>query len=153
MACHFHSFHKENTESVISYYLGLVNNQTDMLNRFCPATKKTGGRRGEVAARAESEQRCWMKPSSHQFCEVSVRKTTCQVDFHLSSSQMVSRRRINELIWKRRHSRGSYPPKMGAVIRWAGEGTPRMSVHLWPSLLLCWCPWSCQSARTRPLLF
>lgn len=40
MACHFHSFHKENTESVISYYLGLVNNQTDVLNRFCPATKK-----------------------------------------------------------------------------------------------------------------
>lgn len=67
-----------------------------------------------------------MKPSSHQFCEVSVRKMTCQVDFHLSSSQMVSRRRINEFILKAASlarlvscRRGS---KMGAVIRWAGEG-------------------------------
>lgn len=39
MACHFHSFHKENTKSVISHYLRLINNNPDMLNLFSAVTK------------------------------------------------------------------------------------------------------------------
>lgn len=39
MACHFHSFHKENTKSVISHYLGLINNNPDMLDRSSSATR------------------------------------------------------------------------------------------------------------------
>lgn len=42
MACHFHSFHKENTKSVISHYLRLINNNPDMLNRFSAVTKTWG---------------------------------------------------------------------------------------------------------------
>lgn len=41
MACHFHSFHKENTKSVISHYLRLINN----LIWWIFATKKWGRRR------------------------------------------------------------------------------------------------------------
>lgn len=42
MACHFHSFHKENTKSVISHYLRLINNNPDMLNLFNTLTKTWG---------------------------------------------------------------------------------------------------------------
>lgn len=44
MACHFHSFHKENTKSVISHYLRLINNHPDMLNLFSAVTKTWGKR-------------------------------------------------------------------------------------------------------------
>lgn len=44
MACHFHSFHKENTKSVISHYLRLINNNPDMLNLSNAATKTWGKR-------------------------------------------------------------------------------------------------------------
>lgn len=42
MACHFHSYHKENTKSVISHYLRIINNHPDMLNLFNTVTKTEG---------------------------------------------------------------------------------------------------------------
>lgn len=65
MACRFHSFHKENRESVISYCLGLVNNQTGMLNRFSPATKDSSQKRPadrESWARAKTMNKIVLLP-------------------------------------------------------------------------------------------
>lgn len=52
MACHFHSFHKDNTKSVISHYLGLKKNKIpDMLNLLNIMEQRRWGKRSSLCLR------------------------------------------------------------------------------------------------------
>lgn len=57
MACHFHSFHKENTKSVISHYLRLINNEICWICSMLQQRLKVAGLFGSCVSSESSEMR------------------------------------------------------------------------------------------------
>lgn len=178
MACHFHSFHKENTKSVTSHYLRLINNNPDMLNLFSAATKTWGKwtisahirasstARWRAAQPEPSEDGKWSRPPTNSMrCQsgnwpARMTFSSNQARWFLNTEYMnwfvcgVSNK-VHILL--RMTRRWSVRENKGAAIRLLRRGASQPSSVLlqtrtWLTSLRCLYLLSWQSVRTRPLL-